>query len=89
MILKMLIKNTTLAPPFQAFYATKSKQTMDKDFKIFPEQASTLAGQVDMLYYILTGLCIFFGILIFVLIYVFAVRYRRRSEEDVPRQIPG
>ena len=65
------------------------KQTMDKDFKIFPEQASTLAGQVDMLYYILTGLCIFFGILIFVLIYVFAVRYRRRSEEDVPRQIPG
>ncbi len=65
------------------------KQIMDKDFKIFPEQASTLAGQVDMLYYILTGLCIFFGILIFVLIYVFAVRYRRRSEEDVPRQIPG
>lgn len=62
---------------------------MNKEFRIFPEQASSLAGQVDLLYYVLTGLSIFFALLIFFLIYVFAVRYRRRSEDEVPRQIPG
>jgi cytochrome c oxidase subunit 2 len=62
---------------------------MDKDFHIFPDQASTLAGKVDLLYYVLTGLSIFFALLVFFLIYIFAVRYRRRSEEEVPRQIPG
>ncbi len=62
---------------------------MNKEFRFFPEQASTLAGQVDILYYLLVGLSIFFALLIFFLIYVFAVRYRRRSENEVPRQIPG
>jgi cytochrome c oxidase subunit II len=62
---------------------------MDKGFQLLPEQASKLAGQVDILYYLLVGLSIFFALLIFFLIYIFAVRYRRRSEDEVPRQIPG
>ncbi len=62
---------------------------MNKEFRLFPEQASVLAGQVDILYYLLVGLSIFFALLIFFLIYIFAVRYRRRTEEEVPRQIPG
>jgi cytochrome c oxidase subunit 2 len=62
---------------------------MDKGFQLLPEQASKLAVQVDILYYLLVGLSIFFALLIFFLIYIFAVRYRRRSEEEVPRQIPG
>jgi cytochrome c oxidase subunit 2 len=62
---------------------------MDKSFRLLPEKASTLAGQVDFLFYLLVGLSIFFALLVFFLIYVFAVRYRRRSEEETPKQIPG
>ena len=62
---------------------------MEKEFRFLPEQASTLAGQVDMLFYFMVAVSIFFALLIFFLIYVFAVRYRRRSEDDVPREIPG
>jgi cytochrome c oxidase subunit 2 len=68
---------------------SKFNQFMDKGFQLLPEQASKLAVQVDILYYLLVGLSIFFALLIFFLIYIFAVRYRRRSEEEVPRQIPG
>jgi cytochrome c oxidase subunit 2 len=42
-----------------------------------------------LLYYLLVALSIFFTLLIFFLIYLFAVRYRRRSEEEIPKQIPG
>jgi cytochrome c oxidase subunit 2 len=61
---------------------------MDKGFQLLPEQASKLAVQVDILYYLLVGLSIFFALLIFFLIYIFAVRYRRRSEEYRAR-FPG
>jgi cytochrome c oxidase subunit 2 len=62
---------------------------MDKEFRLLPEQASALSGQVDFLFYSLVALSIFFALLIFFLIYIFAVRYRRRSEEEMPKQIPG
>ncbi len=62
---------------------------MDKGFQLLPEQATRLAVEVDLLYYFLVGLSLFFSLLIFFLIYVFAVRYRRRSEDEAPMQIPG
>jgi len=62
---------------------------MGKEFRLFPEQASVLAGEIDKLYFLLIGMSIFFALLVFFLIYIFAVRYRRRSEDEVPRQIPG
>ena len=62
---------------------------MNQEFRLFPEQASVLAVEVDRLYFLLTALSVFFALLIFFLIYVFAVRYRRRSDDEVPRQIPG
>jgi len=62
---------------------------MNKGFRLFPEQASTLAAQVDYLYFFLIAVSLFFSVLIFFLIYVFAVRYRRKSEQEVPEQIPG
>lgn len=62
---------------------------MNKGFQLFPEQASTLAAQVDYLYFFLIAVSLFFSVLIFFLIYVFAVRYRRKSEQEVPEQIPG
>ncbi len=62
---------------------------MDRGFRLFPEQASTLASRVDHLYLFLLLVSLFFAVLIFFLIYVFAVRYRRRSEDEIPRQLPG
>lgn len=51
-------------------------------FPLIPEQASTFASKVDVLYYSLVGFSVFFSLLVFSLIFVFAVRYRRRGEEE-------
>jgi cytochrome c oxidase subunit 2 len=51
-------------------------------FQLLPEQASTVAGQVDALYFFLIGISVFFSLLIAGLVIFFAVKYRRRSESD-------
>jgi len=58
-------------------------------FPLFPEQASTTAGQVDALYFFLIALTAFFSLLIAALVFGFAVRYRRRSPDDRPPAIYG
>src|SRR6266852_6637708 len=50
--------------------------------QLLPEQASTVAGQVDALYFFLIGISVFFSLLIAGLVFFFAVKYRRRSESD-------
>src|SRR4051812_40078421 len=55
---------------------------MDQGFRLFPEQASTLAGRVDAIYAFLWAVSVFFTLLIFVLVIGFALKYRRRSEAD-------
>jgi cytochrome c oxidase subunit 2 len=57
--------------------------------QLFPVQASTLAPQVDHLLYFLLTVAAFFTILIFFCIFYFAVRYRRKSETEVPPEIHG
>jgi len=59
------------------------------DFPLFPEQASTVAGQVDFLYFLLVGLSLFFSLLVFSLVVFFTIRYRRRSADDRPKPIHG
>lgn len=54
-----------------------------------PEQASTMAGRVDALYYYLVAITIFFSLLITLMIVYFAIKYRRRSPDEVPRPIEG
>lgn len=49
------------------------------DFRFRPEDASTVAGEVDALYFFLVAVSTFFSALIFVLVAYFAVRYRRRA----------
>ena len=56
---------------------------------MLPEQASSVASQVDGLYYFLIALTVFFGGLIALLIVVFAVKYRRRHVSDVGADIHG
>ena len=59
------------------------------DLPLFPVQASTLAPQVDHLLYFLLAVATFFTLLIFGAIFYFAVRYRRRSEHDLPQVVHG
>ncbi len=59
------------------------------DFPLFPDQASTFAGELDTLYLFLVGLSCLFAGLIFLLILIFAIRFRRRSEDERPRAILG
>jgi len=62
---------------------------MWQGFQIRPDQASTIAQGVDYLYYFLTAIDLFFTAVIFLTIVYFALRYRRRSEQDQPKQIEG
>jgi cytochrome c oxidase subunit 2 len=54
-----------------------------------PESASTQSSQVDGLYFYLTGVTIFFTLLIYALLILFVIRYRRRSAREIPRPIAG
>jgi cytochrome c oxidase subunit 2 len=58
-------------------------------FRLFPQQASTGAVETDHLLYFLLAVAVFFTVLIFLSIFVFAIRYRRRSDTEVPRPIHG
>jgi len=62
---------------------------MWQGFQIRPDQASTIAQGVDYLYYFLTAIDLFFTGIIFLTIFYFALRYRRRSEHEQPQQIEG
>jgi len=52
---------------------------MDSDLPLFPPQASTLAPDVDALFFFIASVVVAFAALVFALVIVFAVRYRRRS----------
>ncbi len=54
-----------------------------------PEQASTTAGHVDALYFYLSGVTIFFTLLISGVLIFFVIKYRRRSPYEIPRPIAG
>src|SRR5271156_1907976 len=48
-----------------------------------PDAASSIANDVDKLYYVLSGITAFFTVLIFSIIFYFMVKYRRRSKDEV------
>ena len=52
------------------------------NFPLFPEQASTLAPQVDMLFAFLMVVTTFFSLLIALLIFFFGVKYHYKSGAD-------
>jgi cytochrome c oxidase subunit 2 len=53
------------------------------DFPLFPERASTVAGEVDALYLAAVAVSVFFSLLIALLLFYFFIRYRRRSDNEV------
>ncbi|HEY0097417.1 MAG TPA: cytochrome c oxidase subunit II [Pyrinomonadaceae bacterium] len=54
-----------------------------------PEQASTVSTEVDALYTYLVAITLFFSVLVTVLIFYFAVKYRRRDANELPQPIAG
>jgi len=56
---------------------------------LFPEAASSIARQVDYLYAYLSVVTIVMTGLIFAVVFFFAVKYRRKSENEMPRPIHG
>lgn len=52
------------------------------DFPLFPQQAGSLAQEVDILFLAWSAISAFFSLLIAGLILYFFVRFRRRSEDD-------
>jgi cytochrome c oxidase subunit II len=51
---------------------------------LHPPTASSIAQDVDLLYYFLTALTLFFTALIFGIIFFFMVKFRRRSPDEIP-----
>ena len=61
---------------------------MFQTLPLWPQRASTMAGRVDALFIFLLALCGFVCISIFIMILVFAARYRRRKGSQA-EQIEG
>src|SRR4051812_11008056 len=53
---------------------------LDDGFRLLPEQASTLAPRVDLLYYFLLAMSAFFTVMIATLIVYFSIKYRRGNQ---------
>jgi cytochrome c oxidase subunit II len=56
---------------------------------LVPESASSFSWQVDALYFYLSGVTLFFTLLISAVLIFFTVRYRRRTPYEIPRPIAG
>jgi cytochrome c oxidase subunit II len=62
---------------------------MEQTFPLFPEQASSMAARVDALYFYLIAVSVFFSLMIAFAIIYFAIKYRRRSESELPHPVAG
>jgi cytochrome c oxidase subunit 2 len=51
---------------------------------LFPEQASNFAVEVDYLYLFMIAVTVVFSLGIFAAVFYFAIRYRRRSDTEIP-----
>jgi cytochrome c oxidase subunit 2 len=56
---------------------------------LIPESASTFSWKVDALYFYLSGVTLFFALLISAVLIFFVIRYRRRTPYEIPRPIAG
>jgi cytochrome c oxidase subunit 2 len=60
---------------------------MDTDFRLFPEQASTHAAEIDQVFFYVISVTVFFSALIFFLVLFFCARYRRRPGNETGGQV--
>src|SRR6266513_1052971 len=62
---------------------------MQSWFPFIPESASTLSGDVDAVYFYISGVTVFFTTLICLVVIFFVIRYRRSNPFEIPRPIEG
>src|SRR5437667_2181771 len=62
---------------------------MQATFPLIPESASTLSSEVDAIYFYISGVTVFFTLLICAVIIFVVSRYRRRNAFEIPRPIEG
>ena len=62
---------------------------MQSWFPFIPESASTYSAEVDALYFYISGVTVFFTLLISFVVTFFVVKYRRRNAFEIPRPIEG
>jgi cytochrome c oxidase subunit 2 len=62
---------------------------MFQNFPFFPQQASEQAASIDALYFFLVAVAAFFGLLIAILVVVFAVKFHRKRHDEVGEPIHG
>lgn len=59
---------------------------MLSDFPLWPERASSVAGNVDALFIFLCVVTGSVSILIFILIFTLAIKYRRRPDNELAQE---
>ena len=62
---------------------------MQTPFPLFPPNASTIASEMDVLFFFIVAVCAFFTILVTALIVVFTVKYKRQHPDAVGANIHG
>ena len=62
---------------------------MQSSFPLFPEAASSIASDVDLLYFFILAVSSFFAILVSAGVVYFAIKYRRRHPDEVGHDIHG
>jgi hypothetical protein len=62
---------------------------MFKNLPFFPEQASAQAAQVDAIYFFMVAVTAFFSLLIAALVVAFAIKFRRRRDNEIGVAIHG
>ena len=75
--------------PAQGACGADSNLTMLTNLPFFPEQASAQAAQVDAIYFFMVAVTAFFAVLIAGLVVTFAVKYRRRDDDEIGVAIHG
>ncbi len=56
---------------------------------LVPDSASSFSWSVDALYFYLSGVTLFFALLISAVLIFFVIRYRRRTPYEIPRPVAG
>lgn len=62
---------------------------MSLPFPLFPPSASTVATEMDALYFFIVAVCTFFAVVVTLAVVYFTLRYGRRGEDEVGADIHG
>src|SRR6187402_3028143 len=62
---------------------------MKMPFPLFPPSASSVSTEVDLLYLFIAAVSAFFVVLVAALVFIFAIKFRRRHPDEVGADIHG